>query len=1086
LTASTRIFEPARQRSLALKKIVIALVVLIVAIFGGLASLPLFISAETIRTELVTRIETATGRAVRIDGPVSFSVFPLAHLSAEGVGIADFSGGPEAFSVESVSFGLSLLPLMTGNIEIYGITITRPSILIETNESGIANWGTPDAKPDTPPTSIEDVIGAPQESDPVNALAILDRLSIGRVTIAEGTLSWRDTTSGTEQRLESLDLEIRVPKLDGAGSVEGRFTRLGVEQSLELEIGEWPNPARLESIPVKLTLSSDAATLTAKGTALPGDRFFSGTIETSGESFAQFAKGLGVDLPALPAFEKFEAVARLNANASQILIDQYSINLGGIKAKGGAAIGLDRVRPGIGLKIEVDRIDTALFIGESGSGAGARPSETPASTPEAAPLDFSPLGLVDANIDFSASELLIGGVALTDLGLDVQIVDGNLNANIRSLNVSGAPGKGSLVVDSSAAVPTLSGNVEMAGLDAAGLVALAGADLPIDSGKIGLNVAFATQGVTQGSLLENLDANGSISIVDGHMSGLGIADLLGGDPSADAIDDVDAVAEFSSLTSPVTVKGGFGWRDERFAISAQGDPRAIISGASTTIEVETRSDRANFGFTGEAGLSGFGAGTFSLSAPSLRNLLAWIGQPLAPGGGFEQFSIEGAVALAEDSFSFENAAFVLDGSNGIGTGKFTFGETPNLTAGLAMKRLDITPYLVAAGGGNGSGGGGGDTAAAAGVSGGNWSQDRIGFSGLRAINANLNLKTDEIIADEITIGPSNLTVKITDGKLSAELTEMALYSGIGVGTLSIDGASTTPTLAAFFRLDSIEALGFLRDAAGFSRIEGTGALSFDIRSAGDSEAALMAALSGKGAMEFRNGAIRGINIPNMMRNLSIDTLLGWQQTGNEKTDFSQLSGTYTIENGLLTNNDLVLIGPLIRITGAGTANIPDRTLAYRVDPKIVATLEGQGGSPELEGFTVPVRVEGSWDQPRIYPEIDGILQDPQKALDQLRALGGGLFGGQSGGDRQATEGETKSVEDTIKDEAAKGLDNFLGGLGVNVLPSPSQSPQAAPELPPQSADQPPLDLTPSGDAPPVEPTPQTDPATDLLRNLLGQ
>lgn len=1064
---------------------------LIVAIFGGLASLPLFISAETIRTELVTRIETATGCAVRIDGPVSFSVFPLAHLSAEGVGIADFAGGPEAFSVESVSFGLSLLPLMTGNIEIYGITITRPSILIETNESGIANWGTPDAKLDTPPTSIEDVIGAPQESDPVNALAILDRLSIGRVTIAEGTLSWRDTTSGTEQRLESLDLDIRVPKLDGAGSVEGSFTRLGIEQSLELEIGEWPNPARLESIPVKLTLSSDAATLTAEGTALPGDMFFSGVIESTGESFAQFAKGLGVDLPALPAFEKFEAVARVNANASQILVDQYSINLGGIQAQGGAAIGLDRVRPGIGLKIEADRIDAALFIGDSRPTASGG-VDTPPRAQDSAPVDFSPLKLADANIDFSASELLIGGVALTDLGLDVQIVDGNLRANIRSLNVGGAPGKGNLVVDTSATAPAVSGTVEMAGLDAAGLVALAGADLPIDSGKIGLNVAFATQGVTQGSLLENLDASGSISIVDGHMSGLGIADLLGGDPSADEIDDVDAVAEFSSLTSPVTVKGGFGWRDERFAISAQGNPRAIMSGASTTITVETRSDRANFGFTGEAGLSGFGAGTFSLSTPSLRNLLAWIGQPLAPGGGFEQFSIEGAVALAEDSFSFENAAFILDGSNGIGTGKFTFGETPNLTAGLAMKRLDVTPYLVAAGGGSGSGSGR-DAAAAAGVSGGGWSQDRLGFSGLRAINANLNLKTDEIIADEIAIGPSNLTVKITDGKLSAELTEMALYSGIGVGTLSIDGASATPTLAAFFRLDSIEALGFLRDAAGFSRIEGTAALSFDIRSSGDSEAALMAALSGKGAMEFRNGAIRGINIPNMMRNLSIDTLLGWQQTGNEKTDFSQLSGSYTIENGLLTNNDLVLIGPLIRVTGAGTANIPDRTLAYRVDPKIVATLEGQGGSPELEGFAVPVRLEGSWDQPRIYPEIDGILQDPQKALDQLRALGGGLFGGQSGGDRQATEGETKSVEDTIKDEATKGLDNFLGGLGIDALPSPSQSPPAAPGVAPTPADQPPLDLTPSGNAPPAEappqgplPAPQTDPATDLLRNLLGQ
>ncbi|MBL6431802.1 MAG: hypothetical protein HPM95_14360 [Alphaproteobacteria bacterium] len=50
---------------------------------------------------------------------------------------------------------------------------------------------------------------------------------------------------------------------------------------------------------------------------------------------------------------------------------------------------------------------------------------------------------------------------------------------------------------------------------------------------------------------------------------------------------------------------------------------------------------------------------------------------------------------------------------------------------------------------------------------------------------------------------------------------------------------------------------------------------------------------------------------------------------------------------------------------------------------------------ELEGLGVPVIVRGSWDRPQIYPDIKGILDNPQAALKQLESLGGGLFKGVS-------------------------------------------------------------------------------------------
>ena len=1014
------------------------------------------------------------------------------------------------------------------------MTITRPSILLETDETGRSNWSSSQTGSGTGaspanPESIEDMIagrsanGGPEESSAEQAIAALDRLRIGRVTIADGTLIWRDQATSREERIDALNLDIRVPKLDRAGTVTGSFSRLGIEQSLELEIGERPDPARFTAIPVTLTLSADAGTLTAQGTALTGDTLFDGTIETEGNSFAGFARGFGVDLPDMPAFGNFTTTTRVSANTGQIRIDEYAVDLGGVRARGGAVIGLDRARPGIGLKIIAEQIDTALFLENNDSGGGGESeSTTPASSADDDMLDLSALGLIDANIDFSTTELLIGAVPVTNLGVDIQIVNGGLNGKIRSATVNGAPGTGTLLIDSSGAVPAINGNVKLNGLDAAGLVALAGAVVPVKAGSVGIDASFATSGATQQALLDNLDGNGRVTLVNGQVTGLGLADFVGGDADANEVDDVDFVAEFSSLNEPVKAKGGFTWRGERFSITARGDPRALAAGTTSAVAINATSNRVEFGFTGEAGVSGLGNGAVNLSTPSLRGLLAWIGQPLDPGGGLEAFSISGAINLTENAISFEKADFTLDGSSGVGTGSVSFGGTPKISAGLAMKKLDVTPYMIASGAQT-SGSSGGTGTSGGGSSG--WSSRTISFAGLRAIDANLNLKADEIIADQIKIGPSILTANIAGGKLSAELTEMALYSGFGVGTLSVDGSSATPSLAAFFRLDGIDALSFLRDAADFSRIEGTASLSFDIKSSGDSEAALMSGLDGTGAMDFRNGAIRGIDIPKLVRTLSIETLLGWQQDSTDKTEFSRFSGTYTIAQGILTNEDLVLVGPLLRVTGAGRVDIPAQTLNYRVDPKIVASLEGQGGSQDLEGFAVPVRVEGSWSQPRIYPEIEGILKDPQGALDQLRKLGGGLFGGSGGASQQSTDGSaSKSVEERLTEEVTKGLGQLFGGsssgTSAPAVPPPteaippvesapsetapaSDAPQpAGTEEAPPPANQPPLDPTtpmdqiinapsqdtltdgdPQSEAPQAQPS---DPAVDLLKSLFGK
>jgi AsmA protein len=134
----------------------------------------------------------------------------------------------------------------------------------------------------------------------------------------------------------------------------------------------------------------------------------------------------------------------------------------------------------------------------------------------------------------------------------------------------------------------------------------------------------------------------------------------------------------------------------------------------------------------------------------------------------------------------------------------------------------------------------------------------------------------------------------------------------------------------------------------------------------------------------------------MIRSLTSGTLSGWQDNQNngqeQSTDLSQLSASFRIDKGQAVTTDLNLIGPLVRVTGAGTIALDTKMMGFRVEPKLVMTTEGQGRASEPVGFGIPVMIQGPWSQPRIFPDMAGMLDNPDAAYAKLREMGKGLFG----------------------------------------------------------------------------------------------
>src|SRR5919106_1248355 len=185
---------------------------------------------------------------------------------------------------------------------------------------------------------------------------------------------------------------------------------------------------------------------------------------------------------------------------------------------------------------------------------------------------------------------------------------------------------------------------------------------------------------------------------------------------------------------------------------------------------------------------------------------------------------------------------------------------------------------------------------------------------------------------------------------------MALYGGKATGNLEVAVAEGVPAIRQQFRLDGLNALPFLTAVAGFERLEGKANAQLDVVSQGASQLQL----------------VRGLNVAAMVRNAA-SAFLDPEAGEQRKTDFAELAGTFTIRDGILTNDDMRLQAPVLRVNGRGRVDLPARSLTYLIEPKAAATLEGQGGAEQAAGVLVPVIIEGPWNDLKYRPDLSGVI-----------------------------------------------------------------------------------------------------------------
>lgn len=442
---------------------------------------------------------------------------------------------------------------------------------------------------------------------------------------------------------------------------------------------------------------------------------------------------------------------------------------------------------------------------------------------------------------------------------------------------------------------------------------------------------------------------------------------------------LDLAATADEATGRLEINGALAWHGAPLTFTATVSPlRALIDDQPGELQLKVAGAPLEITYEGRLAPSAdvFLDGKATIKAPSVRALRFGKAAPEGADGGAVAVSMHVAASKGQVTVS------QLDGTVGEGTlaGSLSIDTTqgrPSVGGNLTVSELDFGSLLLSPASQEpareGRAAAPAQTAAAPpaapsastrprGKSG--WSDEPIDLPVLRAVDASLALSVGRIVYKELKTGQGRLSVALKDGVAKVALDDIELYAGRGRGELTLDGRGEVLGTGANLSLTGVTVSPLLADGLGFRWLDGgRGNIGLAIAGQGLSERQIVSTLNGKVELAVANGAVVGVDVGKIVRNLQQGRLPNLSPAPEDRTPFSELSGTFDIANGAAKNQDLKLVSAHVQLAGEGTVNLGPRQIDFTVNAKIVGGPPPQGAVVNIGSVEIPIGIEGPWDKP---------------------------------------------------------------------------------------------------------------------------
>ena len=334
-----------------LLRILLGLVTLSVVAVAGAYAILSNMDLETYRSLIREQVKEATGRDLRMDGPINLalSFTPSVAISDVGLQNASWGSSNEMVSIKKFEAELNLIPLLSGQVDVSKVILDGATILLETNAQGQSNFVFDQGKASSAQSSSASSGSASSSSDtggsPVPVVRKLD--------IRNADVRFIDATTGADYQLnverigleglgqsDAVELQIQLAyngiPVDLGGSIGApealldaglpwKMAIAGNVADIDLSLdGQIQDVQNQSGIDVKFTVEAEKlAELAAKlGQTVPDP----GTIKASGQVSGDLATSLKLSNLAA-SVEKADALTINAAGDIADLLKQSGLSL---------------------------------------------------------------------------------------------------------------------------------------------------------------------------------------------------------------------------------------------------------------------------------------------------------------------------------------------------------------------------------------------------------------------------------------------------------------------------------------------------------------------------------------------------------------------------------------------------------------------------------------------------------------------------------------------------------------------------------------------------------------------------------------
>ena len=254
---------------------------------------------------------------------------------------------------------------------------------------------------------------------------------------------------------------------------------------------------------------------------------------------------------------------------------------------------------------------------------------------------------------------------------------------------------------------------------------------------------------------------------------------------------------------------------------------------------------------------------------------------------------------------------------------------------------------------------------------------------LRKLNVNGAVSLGKLKVNDLAMQDIDIKLNAKNGVITTQQSIRQFYQGSYRGDLSMDTQGEKPMLTVNEKIDRIQIEPLLKDYKGKAGISGSITASAHLQGQGKKTDELKASLNGQLSFLFKDGTIKGFNLQKII-NEGKALIKGSALPADYKHDqtlFSEMSGTATITNGLIQNNNLTARSSKLRVDGKGNINLNSEALDYKIDAKLLsddmdAEAEATTAKPKA---ALTINIAGTLDNPSYTIDIASLLTDNNKA-----------------------------------------------------------------------------------------------------------